>query len=61
MKYALFGILVEEGNHMITGFVNLYNSIAILVSIDKVWIGNQIYWALIQLITTLHKSLSHKD
>jgi hypothetical protein len=31
----------------------------VIVSIDKVWTGNEIYWTLEQFVTTLHKSLSH--
>jgi hypothetical protein len=31
------------------------------VTIDRVWIGNRIYWTLIQLMTTLYRPLSHRD
>jgi hypothetical protein len=31
------------------------------VIIDEVWIVVQIYWTLMQLVTTLYKSLSHTD
>jgi hypothetical protein len=31
------------------------------VSIDRVWIDNWIYWALLQLMTTVHRPLSRTD
>jgi hypothetical protein len=31
------------------------------VTIDRVWIGNWIYWALTKLMTTPHKSLLHTN
>jgi hypothetical protein len=31
------------------------------LTIDGVWIGNQIYWTPLQLVTTFYRSLSHKD
>jgi hypothetical protein len=30
------------------------------VATDGFWIGNRIYWALKHLVTTLHRSLSHR-
>jgi hypothetical protein len=53
----------EKGNQsekLINGPDREYvNIITCCMAIDGVWIGNRIYWTILQLVSTLHRSLPH--